>query len=914
MSLLKRALLRLGSRLEWRLLTVFLAAALLPLTVSDWIVTSVISGVVQHLALDRDSLATRTTSRQVLDRLMLARTLLIAVATAQGAARDTLVASEVGVQRPFSGLACAGTAEADYAALSARWAVAPSGASVPTRAGSGATLRVAPNSSGNAGLLMATVATNLPHCIAVLNPDYVWEPVRDQLDSSSWSVRTDDGTPVVSWRGADALARDANRAGTTSEFIAHLFLMAEFGAGNWTLQQSAAPPVVSWYGMPVGAWLICVAATTLLLIGLVARRTIRRTLLPLEALAEGSRRLAAGFDPTRVDIQRTDELGRLAASFNEMAAQLEQRFASLQALARIDAGILQGAPFSDLAGGALARLAMLYPEARLAIAWRLDATRVAVIQSPPPSGSRDSEEEVVEESPAAMTTFERIEDGTIPAASLAALQAASLVPRDAGVSCQVLGVRDDGANRALIVIPGDWPDRHLGEAAALRDRLAVAVVARAREDQLQHRATHDLLTGLRNAFGLQQALAPLLAADGEFAVLFIDLDHFKDVNDCYGHAIGDRLLQAAARRLRQHMPREALISRNGGDEFVVILPASDAGQAARAAVQILQALHVPFIISTTEHRTGASIGIAMYPAHGLDRDELLRCADIAMYESKREGRNRATLFHATLDTQIRERNDLLSSMVRGLERSEFLVYYQPRLDATTGVVVAVEALVRWAHPERGLLLPGIFIDLAETSGLIDALGLFVMEAAIAQIAAWQRDGLAIERVSVNVSQHQFASGALVPKVRELLLRHGVSGKQLEIEVTESVLGGDIASVRHQLHELRSFGAAIAMDDFGTGYSSLSQLRTLPIDVMKIDRAFVEDLETDVNAVAIARTIITLARALGLRIVAEGVETRAQAALLLEMRCDQLQGFLYSKALPAHECAALSRFDVPSSSH
>lgn len=909
MSLLERARLRLGSRLEWRLLTVFLAAALLPLAVSDWIMTSVVSGVVQHLALDRDSLATRTTSRQVLDRLMLARTLLVAVDNAQGAARDGLVASEVGEHRPFSDLACAGSAVADYAGLSARWATARSGTSAPTRAVSGATLRVAPNASGNAGLLMATTATNLPHCIAVLNPDYLWEPVRDQSDSSTWRVRMDDGTPVVSWRGADALARIADRTGTTSDFSAHLFLMAEFGAGNWTLQQSAAPPVVSWYGMPVGAWLLCVAAATLLLIGLVARRTIRRTLLPLEALAEGSRRLAAGIAPTRVDVQRTDELGRLAAAFNEMAAQLEQRFASLQALARIDAGILQGAPFADLAGGALARLALLSPEARIAIAWRLDATRVAVIQSPP-SGSRVSEEEVVEESPASMAGFERIEDGTVPVSSLAALQDARLVPRDAGVSCQVLGVRDDGSNRALIVIPGDWPDRHLAEARALRDRLAVAVVARAREDQLEHRATHDLLTGLRNAFGLQRALAPLLAADDEFAVLFVDLDHFKDVNDRYGHAVGDRLLQAAARRLRQHLPREALVSRNGGDEFVVILPASDAGQASRAADQILEALHVPFIISTTEHRTGASIGIAMYPAHGLDRDELLRCADIAMYESKREGRNRATLFHPALDTQIRERIDLLSSMVRGLERSEFLVYYQPRLDATTGAVVAVEALVRWAHPERGLLLPGLFIDLAETSGLIDALGLFVMEAAIAQIAAWQRDGLSIERVSVNVSQHQFASGALVPKVRELLRRHGVSGKHLEIEVTESVLGGDIASVRHQLHELRSLGAAIAMDDFGTGYSSLSQLRTLPIDVMKIDRAFVKDLETDVNAVAIARTIVTLARALGLRIVAEGVETPAQAALLFEMGCDQFQGFLYAKALPADECARLSRFEVP----
>lgn len=239
-----------------------------------------------------------------------------------------------------------------------------------------------------------------------------------------------------------------------------------------------------------------------------------------------------------------------------------------------------------------------------------------------------------------------------------------------------------------------------------------------------------------------------------------------------------------------------------------------------------------------------------------------------------------------------------------------MVHYQPRLDAATGVVVAAEALVRWQHPERGLTLPGVFIELAESSGLIDALGLVVMEAAIVQLAEWDREGAAIERVSVNVSQHQFASARLVPSMRDLLLRHGVAGARLEIEVTESVLGGDIDSVRRQLHELRDLGVLVAMDDFGTGYSSLSQLRTLPIDVMKIDRAFVKDLEVDPNAVAIARTIVTRARALGLHIVAEGIETRAQAALLAEMGCDQFQGFLHSKAVPARECAALGPFAVP----
>ena len=900
MTLASRLRAALGRRLEWRLLAVFLAAAMVPLAVSDWIATSVIGGIGQRLAHDRNGVATRAATRQIFDRLLLSRTLLRAVEEARSPARQQLQASVIGAAAAFSALACA-DADAAYAPLKVRWDAARTGGTAPVSTGSTVVLRLGRGTSGDAELLMADARA--PRCIAVLNHDQVWEPVLESNDDSSWVVRADDGSLVLSWRGTDA----ATRGSALDLFSAHLFLGSEFGAGNWVFEQSQPPPVVDWHGMPVVAWLLGVAVATLLLIVLAARWTIRRTLQPLEILAEGSRRLAAGIAPTRVDIRRGDELGRLATSFNDMAAQLEERIAALRALARIDEGILAGTPFDDLARGVLARLATLHPQARIGVAWRSTSGGWLAVRHP---GAAHAEPLVLDRG--AEQALESLDDGPLAAATLALLDpaAAGRSPQDAPSRFLVLGVRDNGVNRALISLEIGAAGVDSQQASDLRDRLAVAVVARSREHELQHRATHDQLTGLRNAYGLQQALGPLLAAHEPFAALFVDLDHFKDVNDCFGHAIGDRLLQAVARRLQKNTPATALLARNGGDEFVVILPGADTSAALEIAAQVIEALRQPIIISTTEHRSGASIGIAIFPEHGLESDDLLRRADIALYEAKRLGRGRASVFHPALDTRVRERGDLLSGMARALERSEFVLHYQPRLDAATGAVVAAEALVRWQHPQRGLTLPGVFIDLAESSGLIDALGLMVMEAAIVQLADWAREGVSIERVSVNVSQHQFASGLLVRNIRDLLHRHGVPGARLEIEVTESVLGGDIDSVRRQLHELRDLGALIAMDDFGTGYSSLSQLRTLPIDVMKIDRAFVKDLETDANAVAIARTIVTLARALGLHIVAEGIETVAQAQLLAEMGCDQFQGFLYSKPVPAEQCASLGPFDVP----
>jgi len=429
-----------------------------------------------------------------------------------------------------------------------------------------------------------------------------------------------------------------------------------------------------------------------------------------------------------------------------------------------------------------------------------------------------------------------------------------------------------------------------------------------RETQLVFRAVHDDLTGLTNRFGLMQALDKLLdgrAADRELAVLFVDLDFFKDVNDRHGHAVGDQVLRMAADRLRAIAGDTLLAARKGGDEFVLVLPQSgSAANAREAAARVVASLAEPFELADGPQACGASVGIALCPTHGTGTQELLRCADIALYESKRTGRGRATLFAPALDSALRHRHETLAALRLALQRGELVVHYQPRLDAASGRIESAEALVRWNRPGHGLVYPNAFIGLAESSGLIEALGNEVLDQAMRQVADWRALGIRLARVSVNLSTRQFESGHLVAAVRAALGRHGVEASCLELEITESLLSGDVAAACSQLAELRAMGVTIAMDDFGTGYSSLAQLRTLPIDVMKIDRAFVRDLETDPNALAIARTIVTLGRSLSLRLVAEGVETAGQAQSLRAMGCDELQGYLFGMPMPAQAFQAL----------
>ncbi|MBU1395962.1 MAG: EAL domain-containing protein, partial [Gammaproteobacteria bacterium] len=428
------------------------------------------------------------------------------------------------------------------------------------------------------------------------------------------------------------------------------------------------------------------------------------------------------------------------------------------------------------------------------------------------------------------------------------------------------------------------------------------------EAQISQLAYHDALTGLLNRFSLQsqleQALSMAHREQRTLAVVFLDLDRFKTINDTLGHAMGDALLKDVAYRLRDNVRDSDIVARLGGDEFVVVLTeVDDATAAARVADKLLQALAERYPIGENILRSTASIGLAMYPNDGEDSDTLMKNADIAMYHAKSQGRNNVQFFTAEMNQAAVKRLMLEHDLRMAVEISQFELHYQPQLDSRDGRIIGVEALVRWRHPRDGLVSPAVFIPVAEETGLILPLGEWVLNEACRQRRTWRDAGLQGVTMAVNLSAHQLHSPALLTQVAQALEKHGLAGADLELEITESVAMHNPDSSISQLKALRDLGVRLSIDDFGTGYSSLSYLKLLPIHTLKLDQSFVRDIETDVNDVAICTATIALAHSLGLAVIAEGVETEAQRLFLASHQCDFMQGYLFSKPLPAAEALA-----------
>jgi diguanylate cyclase (GGDEF)-like protein len=436
-------------------------------------------------------------------------------------------------------------------------------------------------------------------------------------------------------------------------------------------------------------------------------------------------------------------------------------------------------------------------------------------------------------------------------------------------------------------------DDEFGELARSFNHMAERIGGQ--ERRLLERATSDSLTGLANRAGLYESLERCLDAQLPFTLMYIDLDRFKEVNDSMGHQAGDELLRAIAQRLQDCVPAGTRVARPGGDEFVLLLSGARAA-ADDLAPRLCAELSLPVSLAGRSVVVGASIGMAHHPDHGRTSSDLMRRADMAMYSAKARGGGAAAWFDAALDERMAERSALLNDLRHALDRGEFELHYQPRIDVRRHALAGAEALLRWRHPVRGLVPVPAFIELLEETGLIDRVGLWVIEQACGQFARWRGAGLALDAIAVNVSTRQLHDPMFAQRVGQVLARQGLQPRQLELEVTESIFIGDAAAAIAALQRLHDDGIRIALDDFGTGYSSLSYLHKLPIGVLKVDRSFVSELGQRDSALALTRSIVALARALRLRVVAEGVETQRQADLLIELGCDELQGYLYARPL------------------
>jgi diguanylate cyclase (GGDEF)-like protein/PAS domain S-box-containing protein len=487
--------------------------------------------------------------------------------------------------------------------------------------------------------------------------------------------------------------------------------------------------------------------------------------------------------------------------------------------------------------------------------------------------------------------------------------------RTVGLTPNCILIRRDGVEFAIEDSAAPIHDQHglaTGAVIVFHD----VSVARALGVEMSHMAQHDILTNLPNRTLLQDRLSQAIATsnrnDSRIAVLFLDLDGFKHINDSLSHAIGDRLLQLVAKRLLATVRTSDTVCRMGGDEFVILLSeVAHPGDAGVKAGKILAALSAPFEMEQVTLRVTGSIGVTTYPEDGQSADLLIRNADLAMYQAKEKGRNTYQFFEKGMNVRAVERQSIEGDLRCALERNEFVMHYQPKIDLKSGEITGVEGLVRWQHPEKGLVGPMQFISVAEDCGLMLPIGKWILRESCRQAKAWQDAGLPLFEMAVNVSSVEFRSDQFIGSISTILKETGLEPGYLELELSESVLMQHAESSVPVLQKLKAMGVRLAIDDFGTGYSSLSYLRQFPIDTLKVDQSFIHEINADTDEATIISAVINMGCRLKHRVIAEGVETAEQLAFLRAHGCDEGQGFYFGRPMPAEETAKLLEMGVES---
>ena len=769
---------------------------------------------------------------------------------------------------------------------------------------------------------------------ARINPDFLWGDADELPHATNLCVLDHRRRPLHCTQPLPALALDRIRAqlekgpagniawrdaedGHLASFR-EVFLEPRFRGGSWPVvlwqsEEHALAPIAE-----VRSIVLPIIAPALLCAALVGVVQVRRIMDPLKQLIRAAQRIGERDFGARVEVRGTDEFRDLGEAFNGMSERLGRQFHALGALAQIDSVILSKVDIDRIGAIVVGRMR----EVVRGRAWMLllpDESRPGTFLA-----------RTADSSAGALTgrefSFTPLELDEIARAPQGLVMGPNTVrhtlPALIGIDPQdlfVLPINVDGGLRGIIVVGGTQrggPDsEEIGLLQDLGDRVAVALATASRDRELYRRAHFDPLTQLPNRqLFLDEFRRELSRAERngtKTALLFIDLDGFSAINDTLGHAVGDDLLVHVSARLRGCMRKSDIVARLGGDEFtVVISDLREAADVSAVAQHLIDVLSAPYDVGHGDTFVSASIGIAMYPTDAAAAHDLLQQADMAMYRAKARGRGGHAFFEEAMNREARQRFLLERELRQALELGQFVLHYQPQLDLRSQRVVGAEALIRWQHPTRGLVAPAPFIGFAEETGLIEKIGEWALLEACRQFMRWRAEGVQLDHVSVNVSPRQFRARDFVDGVARALDATGMTPDRLRLEITESVLIDDGGQTDTTLERLRVLGTPLELDDFGTGYSSLAYLQRLPVDTIKLDRSFIVGIAENDNARAIARAAIDMVHALNKEIVAEGVETQEQLALLRRWGCDAVQGFLLSRPVPAAQFAAAIRDGGP----
>ncbi|MCK5364363.1 MAG: EAL domain-containing protein [Gammaproteobacteria bacterium] len=783
--------------------------------------------------------------------------------------------------------------------------------------------------------IFMAVATEKGTLTGEVNQDFLWSVQLDAtsvfciLGESGDRLFCSDTVPAemiasVKQRLSDRQSDRLSWESGTTKFLANywsILLEHGFHAGQWTIILGKPEAEVLSAMVRFKAVFPPVIAVSILAVVLLSVSQIRRYLVPLERLSQGARQIAERNFSEPVRIESGDEFEELAGSFNAMASRLERQFGTLATMAEIDRLILSTTDADYIVETLLRRLYEVVPCRSVCVAVLDNEGETASLRI-----SREAARNAATSETCPLTDDE-----------IAALRNG---PRHWFVESGdplpgYLGSLMDGETRRILVLPvvlkdglaaiiaigiaggSDFSEEDIGQIREVADRTAVALSNVAWEEKLYHQAHYDALTDLPNRVllrdRLEQAMGRARREGTCVAVLFLDLDRFKSINDSLGHVAGDLFLKEMGARLSRKLREGDSVVRFGGDEFIIVVPDIPGDihiitTISKICENILAATIEPFSLEGHEITITSSVGVSIYPQDADKFDDLLKNADTAMYHAKGQGRDNYQFYAQDLNAAAMQRFNMQNDLHRALENDELELFYQPQVDLQSGHLVGAECLLRWQHPELGIVSPSRFIPIAEDTGLITSIGEWVLRTACAQSRVWQNRGLPAVRMAVNLSARQFRSRNLVTVVSQILKDTQLPVQLLELEVTEGAIMTDIDRTISTLRALSEMGVRLAVDDFGTGYSSLAYLAQFPLDVLKIDQSFVRDVVDRSDVACVVSAIVGLAHNLDLTVVAEGVESQAQLEFLRALGCEEIQGYLYSRPLAASDFEELLRND------